>query len=135
MAGSFEEPVGIDIDGEGNIYVADTWNHRIQKFDPNFTPLLQWDVKGWDTESVVNKPYLAVDDQGRVIISDPEGYRLIAYDGTTGDVLATWGQYGQDLASFQLPVGVEIDADGNILTTDSDSNRVMRFPFPTVVTQ
>ena len=135
VAGSFEEPVGIDIDSEGNIYVADTWNHRIQKFDPNFTPLLQWDVKGWDTESVVNKPYLAVDDQGRVIISDPEGYRLIAYDGTTGDVLATWGQYGQDLASFQLPVGVEIDADGNILTTDSDSNRVMRFPFPTVGTQ
>ena len=110
---------------------ADTWNSRVQKFDANFTPLLQWEVRGWDSESVVNKPYLAVDDQNRVIISDPEGYRLIAYDGNTGEVLATWGQYGQDLASFQLPVGVEIDNDGSILAIDSDSNRVMKFEFPT----
>ena len=135
IAGSFEEPVGIAIDSNDNIYVADTWNHRIQKFDSAFNPLLQWDVKGWDTESVVNKPYIAVDDQDRVIISDPEGYRLIAYDGTTGDVLATWGQYGQDLSSFQLPVGVEVDSEGNILVVDSDSNRIMQFQFPTVGTE
>ncbi len=132
IPGTFEEPVGIDIDNQGNIYVADAWNQRIQKFDANFNPITEWDVVGWESESVVNKPYLATDDQGRVLISDPEGYRIIAYDGNTGDVLVTWGQYGQDLASFQLPVGVEVDGQGNLLVADSDSNRIMRFAIPSV---
>lgn len=132
IPGFFEEPVGIDIDNNGNIYIADTWNRRVQKFDSNFTPLTQWDVAGWESESVVNKPYLAVDGQGRVLISDPEGYRIIAYDDQTGQVLVTWGQYGQDLASFQLPVGVEVDANGNLLVADSDSNRIMKFQIPSL---
>ncbi len=132
IPGTFEEPVGIDIDNDGNIYVADTWNHRIQKFDPNFTPLLQWEVKGWDSESVVNKPYLTVDDQNRVFISDPEGYRIIGYNGNTGEVLLTWGQYGQDPASFKLPVGVEMTASGQLLVVDSDNNRLMKFEIPAV---
>lgn len=131
IPGAFEEPVGIDIDNQGNIYVADTWNRRIQKFDSNLNPILQWDVvNAWESESVVNKPYLAVDNQNRVFISDPEGYRIIVYDGNTGDVLATWGQYGQDLASFQLPVGVAVDSQNNLLVADSDNNRIMNFAVP-----
>jgi uncharacterized protein (TIGR03663 family) len=133
IPGTFEEPVGIDIDSQGNIYVADTWNRRIQKFDSNFTPLLQWDVVDvWESESVINKPYLAVDDQSRVFISDPEGYRVIAYDGNTGEILVTWGQYGQDLAAFQLPVGLEVDSQGNLLVADSDNNRIMKFVVPSL---
>jgi uncharacterized protein (TIGR03663 family) len=132
IPGAFEEPVGIAIDGQGNIYVADTWNRRIQKFDAGFNPLLQWDVTGWESESVVNKPYLAVDNQGRVFISDPEGYRVIAYDGNSGEVLVTWGQYGQDLASFQLPVGLTVDEEGYLWVADSDNNRIMRFAVPSL---
>jgi uncharacterized protein (TIGR03663 family) len=132
IPGTFEEPVGLDIDKDGNIYVADTWNHRIQKFDANFTPLLQWDVTGWDSESVVNKPYLAVDHQNRVFVSDPEGYRIIGYNGDTGAVLVTWGQYGQDPASFKLPIGVEIDPNGMLLVADADNNRIMKFEIPAV---
>ncbi|HMQ53994.1 MAG TPA: TIGR03663 family protein [Anaerolineae bacterium] len=130
IPGAFEEPVGLALDNEGNIYVADTWNRRIQKFDSNFNPVLQWDVAGWESESIVNKPYLAVDPAGRVFISDPEGYRIIAYDGRSGEVLLTWGQYGQDLSSFQLPVGVAVDRSGDLLVVDSDSHRIMKFQVP-----
>jgi uncharacterized protein (TIGR03663 family) len=130
IPGSFEEPVGIDIDAQGNIYVADTWNHRVQKFDANFTPLAQWEVvNSWQSESVVNKPYLVVDKQGRVFVSDPEGYRIIAYDNA-GQLLGTWGQYGQDLASFALPNGLAFDLQGNLLVADADNNRVMKFQIP-----
>ncbi len=132
IPGTFEEPVGIAIDSQGNIYVADTWNRRVQKFDSNFNPVLQWDVVGWDGESIVNKPYITVDDQNRVLISDPEGYRIIGYDANTGDTLVTWGQYGQDMASLALPIGLKTDAQGNLLVVDSDNNRVMKFQIPTV---
>jgi len=127
VPGKFEEPVGITVDADGNIYVVDTWNRRVQKFDANFNPVLQWDVVGWQGESVVNKPYITTDKQGRVFISDPEGYRIIGYDGKTGQVLVTWGQYGQDLAALSLPVGLKVDADGNLLVADADNNRIMKF--------
>ena len=31
--GEFDEPVGIAIDGQNNIYVTDTWNQRVQVFE------------------------------------------------------------------------------------------------------
>jgi len=31
-AGEFEKPLGVAVDGEGRVYVADTYNHRIQRF-------------------------------------------------------------------------------------------------------
>ena len=114
--------------------MADTWNRRIQKFDANFGPVIQWEVDGWDSESVVNKPFITVDDLGRVFVSDPESYRIIAYDGNTGDVLVTWGQFGQDLSSVQLPVGLDVDQSGNLLVADSDNNRIMTFQVPSVET-
>ena len=90
-AGQFEEPVGIDVDAEGNIYVADTWNQRVQVFDSDCAFLREWPVEAWYGESVVNKPFLAVDDEGRVYVTDPEGYRVIVFS-SEGDLLATFGQ-------------------------------------------
>ena len=90
-------------------------------------------VNAWESESVINKPYLTVDDQGRVLVSDPEGYRIIAYDGDSGDIGLTWGRYGQDLSSFQLPMGLTVDAEGSLLVADSDNNRVMKFAIPSLV--
>src|SRR5262249_16662634 len=39
LPGTFREPWGIDITHDGMIVVADTWNHRIQIFDKNGTPI------------------------------------------------------------------------------------------------
>ncbi len=129
VPGRFEEPVGLAFDIEGNIYVADIWNQRIQKFDPNFNPLWQWEVKdGWDSENAINKPYLAVDHQGRIFVTDPENYRVIVYD-TEGQLLATFGQFGQDIQSFRLPIGIEIGSEGQIFVVDYENHRVMRFAY------
>jgi len=75
--------------------------------------------------SVVNKPYLAVSD-GRVYVTDPEGYRVIVYD-LEGAVQDVWGQYGTDLASMNLPTGIAIDPMGRVLVADSDNHRVLVF--------
>jgi uncharacterized protein (TIGR03663 family) len=129
VAGSFEEPVGIDIDEEGNIYVADTWNQRIQVFDPDYIFLREWSVDAWYGESVVNKPFLAVED-GKVYITDPEGYRVVVFSDE-GELLATFGTYGFDTSGFSLPTGIDVDAAGTIYVTDTDGQRVMKFePLP-----
>jgi tripartite motif-containing protein 71 len=76
------------------------------------------------------EPAVAVDGQGRVYVTDPEGYRIIVFDGE-GELVATFGLYGLDTGSFTLPTDVEVDGDGNIYVTDTDGQRVMRFaPLP-----
>jgi sugar lactone lactonase YvrE len=133
-AGQFDEPVGIDIDQSGRVYVADTWNQRIQVFEPdpsglNFTPVAKWDLSAWYGQSLDNKPYLAVDNQGHVFVTDPDGYRVIEFT-TNGDFIRFWGDYGSTAEMFGMPAGIAVDASGGIWITDAGNNRLMHFSLP-----
>ena len=44
--GQFDQPMGVGIDGAGNVYVADTGNNRIQNFDSNGCLMLEWGSSG-----------------------------------------------------------------------------------------
>ena len=134
--GQFDEPVGIAIDRNGTVYVADTWNQRIQTFTvtetdtgPIFEPDKQWDVFGWFGQSLDNKPYIAVDENLHVFITDPEGYRVIEFD-QNGEVVRVWGDYGDTAANFGIASGIAVDNDGHVWVSDSAFNRVMRFTLP-----
>jgi uncharacterized protein (TIGR03663 family) len=126
-AGQLAEPVGIALSAQtGDIYVADTWNHRVQRFSKDFAPISQWTVAGWDTTSVLNKPYIALDASDNVYLTDPENHRVLKYTND-GKLLAVLGKPGIDLASFNLPTGIALDAQGGIIVADSGNNRVLRF--------
>jgi DNA-binding beta-propeller fold protein YncE len=132
--GQFEEPVGLAFDTQGYLYVADTWNQRVQVFTPTadgltFSPLLQWDISGWYGESLDNKPYLALDDQGHIFITDPESYRLLEFT-INGAFIRTWGEYGLDAENFSMAAGVAADTEGHVWVSDSGNNRLMRFTMP-----
>jgi predicted membrane-bound mannosyltransferase/sugar lactone lactonase YvrE len=134
--GLFDEPVGITIDSNGTVYIADTWNQRIQSFTSSqtgtglqFTPLKQWDVVGWNGQSLDNKPFIAADNKGHVFITDPEAYRVIEYT-TDGQLVQTWGDYGTTDSTFGLTSGIAVDSEGQIWVTDSGNNRIMKFTLP-----
>jgi len=100
----------------------------VQKFSPVFEYEAQWPVNGWSSQSVVNKPSLAVDGQRRLVYAvDPENYRILAWN-TDGEFQATWGLYGNDEQSFTLPTGLAVGADGKVYVADGDSHRIMIFP-------
>ena len=126
--GSFDEPVGLAQDAAGNWYVADTWNRRVQQFSEAFQFIAQWPVSGWGSQSVVNKPALAVDQTRKLVYAvDPENYRVLAF-GLDGSFKATWGQYGMEAESFMLPTGIAVGPDGKVYVVDGDAHRVMIFP-------
>ncbi len=128
--GQFDEPVGLALDGVGHVYVADTWNQRMQVFEesaPNtFTPLRAWDIAGWYGQSLDNKPYVAVLANGHVVISDPEGYRLIEFTAE-GDVVRLWGDFGNGAGQFGLPIGLAADSQGGLWVADAANGRLMYF--------
>ena len=132
--GQFEEPVGLAFDEQGNLYVADTWNQRIQVFAQNqdgvtFSPYLQWNVSGWYGESLDNKPYLALDNQGHLFVTDPESFRVIEFT-TNGSFIRIWGDYGVNAGSFGMPSAITVDSKGHVWVSDSVNNRLMRFTLP-----
>jgi uncharacterized protein (TIGR03663 family) len=134
--GQFEEPVGLafapanGLDAGGLLYVSDTWNQRVQAFDGEGVFLWQWPVEAWYGDSVMNKPYLAVDHEGRVYITDPEA-SLVAVFSRQGDLLATLGHPGFDAGAYTLPTGIDLDASGHIYVADTNNHRIVKLePLP-----
>ena len=84
-------------------------------------------MPGWESESVVNKPYIAVDNDNSIYFTDPEQHRAVKLSAA-GQVLAVWGKQGKDNQSFQLPTGIATAPDGSVYVVDSQNERVLKFP-------
>jgi len=132
--GQFDEPVGVTVDAQGLVYVSDTWNQRVQVFAPDasglsFTPLREWDVHGWESQSLENKPFIAVNRQGHVFVSVPDLSRILEFDAQ-GQPVRAWGEYGVQPDQFGLPSGLTIDPQGYLWVCDTLNRRIMRFQIP-----
>ncbi len=128
--GRLNEPVGLALSRDGVLYVADTWNLRIQAFRETssnvFEAVAEWPIEGWFGQSLDNKPYLAASREGAVCASDPEGYRVLCFD-REGEFVMGWGSHGLGSGQFGLPVGLAFDDEGRLWVVDSSNHRLMRF--------
>jgi DNA-binding beta-propeller fold protein YncE len=132
--GQFDEPVGVAVANDGTVYVTDTWNQRIQSFLPSddglvYLPSAQWDVSAWFGQSLENKPFIAVNEEQHVFITDPEGYRVIEFD-RDGVFVRTWGAFGAGPAEIGLASGIAIDEEGFVWVSDAGNNRILRYQLP-----
>jgi sugar lactone lactonase YvrE len=125
--GQFDEPVGLALDNLGQVFVADTWNQRIQVLTGDGIPISNWELFAWFGNSLENKPYIAVDSaNNRLYIADPEGYRILEYT-LDGEFIRYWGDYSTGPDGFGLVSGLALDADGGLWVSDGLNNRVLYF--------
>jgi tripartite motif-containing protein 71 len=74
--GQFNLPHGVALDSSDNVYVADTFTHRIQKFDSEGTFITKWGSKG-EADGQFNFPTgVALDSSGNVYVTDIENNRI-----------------------------------------------------------
>lgn len=131
--GQFTAPRSLAVDPAGFVYVADSGNHRIQKFDLDGNHLLTWGSQG-NAPGQFQEPWgLAVDGQGRVYVTDTWNHRVQVFDGD-GTFLSQWGTHAQvqgldpDTAKlFWGPRAIAIDGQGRVLVTDTGNKRVQVF--------
>jgi NHL repeat len=87
-------------------------------------------------EAQLNGPkYLCMDAQQRVLIADTENHVIRRFDPVSGQISLVAGRLGkpgsavgEDLLSTELrrPHGVRTDAQGRLLITDSENDRILR---------
>jgi hypothetical protein len=131
--GQFESPGAIAVDATGNVYVADTGNNRIQKFDSQGNFLLQWGSFGSGNGQFKGPRGIAADSAGDVIVADTLNNRFQKFS-PIGGFLFTFGAFGttNNSSDFQFPIGIGSDpnapvASHTILTADSGNARVLRY--------
>ena len=124
--GQFPLPKGIAADAEGHVYVADSNNHRIQKFNSTGTFIAQWGSYGTG-EGEFNQPFgIAVGADGWVYVIDRNNRRVQKFD-STGTFVAEWGSEGPGEGEFQMPHGIAVDPDGYVYVADTSNHRIQMF--------
>jgi predicted membrane-bound mannosyltransferase/DNA-binding beta-propeller fold protein YncE len=123
--GSFNEPWGLAVGPDGSVFVADTWNHRIQKFSADGKFISMWGQFG-----AAETPYhfwgprgVAVDREGRVFVTDTGNKRVVIFD-SEGVHLAAFGGAGLGVGQFDEPVGIEVDDLGRLYIADTWNKRI-----------
>ena len=129
----FNEPWDVAVASDGSIYVADTWNHRIQRRAPDGT-VTAWGLFGQYTsadgavgESAFYGPRgIALSSDGRVYVADTGNKRIQVFD-SQGRFAFQWGGGGVLEGYLDEPVGIAVGPDGNVYVADTWNRRVQVF--------
>ena len=146
LSANFSAPSGVAIDSKGNIYIADSGNHRIRVVGLNgvithFAGNTQGDPGstgdgGLASGAKLRQPRgLAIDKNDNLYIADTGNHRIRRVDAVTkvittvaGNGIAGFGGDGSAAvnANLNLPVDLAIDAQGNLYIADSFNHRIRR---------
>jgi len=129
--GNFNQPWGVAVGPDGNVYVADTWNHRVQVFTPEGEFIRAWGQLGQldaarDPEDFWGPRAIAVGNDGLVYVADTGNKRIRVYTAE-GQWLRDIGSGGTAAGQLNEPVGLAIHPDGRIFVADTWNRRIQVF--------
>jgi sugar lactone lactonase YvrE len=128
--GDFSKPTGLAVDREGNLYVADTWNNRIEIFDADGKLLSTFGKEG-DGPGYFGRPKgVAIDSDGHIWVADGMQDRVQVFD-REGQLLIALGGHGLLPGQFQGLVGITIDKHNRVFTTEIFPGRAQQFLYVT----
>ena len=137
-AGMFVWPHGIDVDPDGNIWVADARGnegrgHQVIKFSPEGVVLLRLGTAGvaGRTRTTLDQPNdVLVAPNGDIFVADghpANGNNRIVKYSSDGRYLMEWGETGSNPGEFRTPHALAMDANGLLYVGDRSNRRIQVF--------
>lgn len=129
VAGRFNWPMDASFGSDGTLFVADTFNNRIQAFRPDLSVRWTYGTLGTGVSNL-RRPYGVIYDpvNGRVLVADTNNNRIVVLDPATGSRLGILPiSRGTGPGQVLTPQGVAVGTDGSVWVADTGNNRVQRF--------
>lgn len=125
--GEFRHPSAIAIDANGNIYIADTGNHRLQKFDEKGVFQSMIGGFGWGKEQF-NRPVDVCADNGLdVLVADYENRRVMRFDKELHWISSYRSNIDEkERLVLGFPTGVSLSRHGDLFITDDENRRILK---------
>ncbi len=127
--GEFRQPEGLFVDSEGNLWVADGRNNRVQKFDAQGNFLARIGSAGAAPGGIDEPWSVAVDAGGFVYMTDTWHHRIQKFTPDLA-LVKTWGEPGtsaDDPLILFGPRDIAVDTDATLWVTDTGNNRLLHF--------
>ncbi len=129
----FSSPYDVCTDSSGNIYVADSSNHRVQVFDSRYnylTTIGKTSQSGTDNAHFNDPRSVSSGPSGRIYVADASNHRIQVFDSNYNYIatIGTTAQVGSDTAHLNLPKGVGEFYDGSkyvVYIADYGNQRVL----------
>ncbi len=125
-AGQFNEPDGLTFDGNGDLWVADEGNSRIEEFSESGGYINEYGTKG-SGEGQINQPVGIAYDDGNLYVTEAGNQRVQEFS-TSGAYVNKFGSEGTGNGQFKVPYAIAVGPKtGNLYVTDRGNNRVEVF--------
>lgn len=124
--GELSFPVSVATGAAGSVYVADSENNRIQRFDPAGAFLGLWGGQGSAVGQFNTPESVAADQAGNVYVIDKNNLRVEKFDAL-GTFLLQWARPGTGPGQFLVPEGIAVGASGNVYVADAGNDRIEKF--------
>jgi len=128
--GDFAKPTGVAVDSDGNLYVADTLNNRIEIFDADGKFVSAFGKSGDGPGYFARPKGVAIDSDGHIWVADGMQDRVQVFN-KEGQLLISFGGHGLLPGQFQGLVSIAADKNNRIFTSEIYPGRVQQFRYVT----
>ncbi len=125
-SGQFDSPSRIAVGPNGDLWVTDSDNHRVQRFNQNGEYLDEFGEGGSGNGKFWEPIGIDIDSAGNVYVVDAGNNRVQKFNDE-GEYLDQFGAEGTGNGQFGYPFGIAVGEEGDVYVADSGNHRVQRF--------